>query len=110
MSRQRADAGARLARALRNSLVPFAGTCRVETLESQDWRSVTFAGARHRLQLQLEGADAGKTADALLARVETADFELPGHILADIRAVAQQRDLDGRMVGIRLDALTVEAG
>lgn len=57
----------------------------VESLRSDDWASATFVGASHDFELRLQGA-ATAVAEALaaLAGLPEHDFNIPGHILADI--------------------------
>ena len=70
------------------------------TSRSQPWASVTFNGARHQFVYH--------TGDERLVRrlrteiVET-EFDLPGHIVADIR-------LSGAGGRMTVEALTVEIG
>ncbi len=109
MKRRRTGPGERLALEMRRSLGGFDGRVRIEAVESTDWQSVTFAGARHRLLLHLEGAGARDAADTLLARFPEADFVLPGHLLAEIR-ILTDRCGPGAEVELEVQALTVETG
>lgn len=59
----------------------------VEHLRSTPWSSVTFAGARHRLTLRLDGEGAGDALARMCEHLDYAEFDLPGHILADIELV-----------------------
>ena len=104
------DAATALLRALCVNFVNFGGTFRVDELRSRSWASVTFSGARHQLAFSLEGAGAGAAADAFLATMEEAEFDLGGHLLADIVLVGENRNLAGDKVQVRLEALTVEDG
>ena len=82
----------------------------IEEVVSRAWASATFMGARHELTLRLSGDRAEAAADAFLHDLEDKEFDLRGHILADIRLVSQARTrFDGVMeVVLRLEALTVE--
>jgi len=100
-------AGEELARALRGCFIGFAGAVRVEEEVSRRWASVTFSGERHRLRLSLGGAQAAIAADAFLDGLAEREFELRGHILADIALVEDKRDAVS--VRLTLEALTVEA-
>jgi hypothetical protein len=102
------DAATALLRALSASFAAFEGTFRIEQLTSRSWASVTFSGARHRVVLSLEGAGAGAAADAFLENMEEAEFDLGGHILADIALVGEERDLEANSARLSLEALTVE--
>ena len=99
------DAGEKLARAIIVNFMNFSGELTVEKLQSHGWASVTFSGARHRIRLRLEGPGAGAEADAFLAGLSEREFELRGHLLADIFLVSEKR---GEAVRLDLEALTVE--
>ena len=99
--------GDRLARVVTATFGTFGGTVRVEPLEQTDWASVTFTGARHRLRVTLEGAGAVGAAADVLDRLPDLDLPLPGHIVADIALVAEQRGAGGYAV-LELEALTIE--
>jgi hypothetical protein len=100
MSQLRPDAATALLRALGDRLAdaPY----RVEELVCRSWASVTFTGTRHKVTLSLDAAAAARFRDG----IEEAEFNLPGHILADIAVASQARE--GDEVRIALEALTVE--
>jgi hypothetical protein len=79
----------------------------VEEIRSRSWASATFAGARHELTFRIEGAGAGAAADSFLSTLTAAEFDLRGHILADIALVSEERTDEGQ-VRISLEGLTVE--
>jgi hypothetical protein len=106
MQRLSDDAATGFLNALCVHFVHFAGAFRVEQLVSTPWASVTFSGARHRVTFTLEGAGAGGAADAFLAGMHEAEFDLPEHILADIALAGEDRA--GDRVRLTLEALTVE--
>lgn len=98
-----------LLRALRHSLADAPGY-EVEEISSRSWASGTFVGTRHALAFRLAGEGADAAADAFLADLEEAEFQLRGHILADIALVSRYRTngADGPIVRIAVEALTVE--
>lgn len=100
------DAGEELIRALRVHLASFAGAVHVEERVSRRWASITFSGERHRLRLRLRGPDAAAAADAFVDGLSEREFNLRGHILADIFLVEDRREDDA--VRLTLEALTVE--
>jgi hypothetical protein len=108
MTRVREDAATALLQALGARLENCACAFRVDELISRSWASVTFSGARHRIVVSLVGAGAAAAADSFLTGMEDAEFDLRGHLLADIALIAEDRDLDGERVQVRLEALTVE--
>jgi len=108
MRRMTEDAATALLRALCASFASFDGEFRVDELTSRGWASVTFSGARHRVSFSLDGAGAGAAADDFLEHLEEAEFDLGGHILADIALVGEERNLEADRVQLSLEALTVE--
>jgi hypothetical protein len=100
---------AALARALRVNFVKFSGRFEIEELTSRPWASATFSGARHRLILRLEGPGAGAAADGFLDGLAERDFELNGHVLADIALARDSREDGDDRVRLTLEALTVES-
>ena len=105
----RPSAGDRLARALRAAFEPFAVDVGVEMVANRSWTSITFAGERHALRLVVEGAEAETAADDFLAGLADCQLGVPGHLLVDIGAVADERDADAKRIVIALEAITVEA-
>lgn len=86
---------------LEQALVALAGGEIVESRETA-WASATFSGARHRYVMRVP---AGHDISPLMA-IEEREFNLPGHILADI--VLTERDEHPGDRRIAIDALTVE--
>jgi hypothetical protein len=105
MSPPLTDPTSALLRAIRLNLHGFSGLV-VEEITSRSWASVTFNGARHELAFRLEGPGAEQAADRFLANLDVAEFELRGHVLADIVLVSEDRRPG--CVRIGLEALTVE--
>ena len=101
------DASIEFSRAIRGKFANFDTVFSLHELTSRSWASVTFSGARHRIDFTLAGPDAGTAADVLLGNLEEAEFNLRGHILADLSLVAEDRGEAGK-VRISLEALTVE--
>lgn len=78
----------------------------LEEIRSRRWASVTFQGARHELVFRLEGEGAEEAAGRFLSGLDARNFELRGHLLADVSPVSEERRPG--FARIRLDALTVE--
>ena len=102
------DATSALLRALSMKFVGFGANVELEEIRSRGWASVTFTGARHELVYRIEGSEAEAAAEAFLSNLDTADFRLRGHILADIALVSTERRTGEAR--FRLEALTVEDG
>ena len=101
------DAATALLRALRLQFPDTAGYV-LEEIKSRGWASVTFTGARHEVAFRLECDGAEAEASRFLSRLEAAEFDLRGHVLADIALVSEERRPG--CARIRLEALTVEDG
>ena len=100
------DAATAFLRAIRASFASFPGRFTLHELVSRGWASVTFTGARHRIAFSLDGDGAGEAADSFLGSLAEAEFDLRGHILADVSLAGEER-AEGT-VRISLEALTVE--
>lgn len=100
--------GAALAHALGADFVDFNGAVTAVALASTAWASVTFTGARHRLRLTLEGEGAVGAAADFLATIHDLELAVPGHIVADLALLAEERRDGGRHACLELEALTIE--
>jgi hypothetical protein len=99
------DATTAILRAIRACFASIGGFA-FEEIRSRAWASVTFSGARHELALRLEGEGAQAAAESFKRRLSAAEFDLRGHILADISLVSEESAPE--CVRLRLEALTVE--
>ena len=81
--------------------LPQGGAIDASTL--RPWASANFVGARHLFPCTIADEDAAALRPLLQARLETIEWRLPGHIVADL--VVEIAD-DG--VGLRIEILTVE--
>jgi hypothetical protein len=75
---------------------------------STDWRSLTFSGERHCIDLRIPGPGAARVADTLTADLGDAEFAVPGHIVADIAIDGAMVEHSDGAVSLRIEALTVE--
>lgn len=89
-------------RALTNALLKLATPAEMHSSRERPWASVTFTGARHWFALSVGPA----RVDAITALLPDFEFDLPGHLVADI-AVAGTR-ADGDRILLEIEALTVE--
>jgi len=96
-----------LERVLRSAFCGFGGTVTVATLSQTPWASVTFAGARHRLRLVIEGDGAVGAAADFLGGLGDMDLPLPGAIVADVALVSEERRDGGAYACLELEALTI---
>jgi len=82
----------------------------VESLGSEAWASATFSGARHDLEVRIEGERAVSAAAAIAARLAEAELLVPGAIVADVALVRQTTGLgpDGPTCTLAFELLTVD--
>jgi hypothetical protein len=85
---------------LLRTLISRAGVPRDRILlmdaESVDWRSLTFAGERHRLELRIAGADSFSVMEQMCAGLEDCEFSISGVVVADVAlAGSPTRSPDG---------------
>ena len=99
--------------ALINAISVTFGTCvtfQMEDIRSRSWVSSTFSGVRHELTFRVAGEGAQEQADLFVNGMEQAEFDLEGHLLADISLISKTVEPEGPLVRISLEALTVEEG
>lgn len=77
-------------------------------IRSTDWRSLTFNGERHRIDLRIPGPGARALADQLTHHLGEAEFTLPGHIVADIAVEGAMVEHPDGAISLTIEALTVE--
>ena len=75
---------------------------------STDWRSLTFTGERHRIDLRIPGPAAGAVAQLLTNGLGEAEFAIPGQIVADIAVEGAMVEHPDGAVSLRIEALTIE--
>jgi hypothetical protein len=82
----------------------------VESLESEAWASATFAGARHQLDVRIEGDRAIMAAAGIAGRLGEAELLVPGAIVADVALVHQETSMgaDGTTCRLRFELVTVD--
>jgi hypothetical protein len=54
----------------------------------KSWASITFAGARHRLDLAFEGAEAVEAAENFIAYLPEHEFAIPRRLVAEAAVTA----------------------
>ena len=76
---------------------------------SVDWRSLTFTGERHELELRIPGPDALLVVERMCGGLEDAEFSIPGIIVADIALAGTPSVAPDGSATITIEALTVAA-
>jgi hypothetical protein len=72
-----------------------------------DWRSLTFTGERHQIQLRVTGPNSRGVVDRMCCGLEDAEFSIPGIIVADVVVQGEpRRSLDGS-TSLLIEALTI---
>lgn len=99
------DAHDALLRALRTR-IGVSEHLEICSAHSETWASATFSGSRHNFALALSGRTAAATTTRLAAKLDAIEFDLPGHLVADI-AITQRADGPDRST-FSVEALTVE--
>ena len=101
----------RAASGLLRALVGRAGISRDRILLiewfSREWQSLTFSGERHEARLRVCGPDAPVTMQRLTSNLGEAEFELCGHIVADIRLLGEPQYAGDGSVVVAIEALTI---
>jgi len=75
---------------------------------SEDWRSLTFTGERHRIDLRVPGPGAAAVAEALTCGLGEVEFSIPGQIVADIGVDGAMVEHPDGVISLTIEALTVE--
>lgn len=78
----------------------------VRGARSESWASATFSGSRHSFAFTLSGEGATMTATRLAEGLDAMEFDLPGHLVADI-AMTNREDVPEQAM-FAIEALTVE--
>ncbi len=76
-------------------------------IRSTDWQSLTFVGERHRFALRITEPHSKEAVDRVRHGLEDAEFDIPGHIVADVAIIGEPRAPDGSM-SLIVEALTIE--
>jgi hypothetical protein len=74
------------------------------------WASITFAGTRHRVDLQFEGAEAVEAGECFIAFLPEHEFTIPGQIVADAAVTDVDHQLDPPLMMVSCELLLLEEG
>lgn len=101
-------AAAALLRALLARAEPDRDRILLTNIESTDWQSLTFVGERHRLRFCIRGDGAGALLEQAFRGLETAEFDLPGAIVADVALESAPEHAADGSVSFAIEALTID--
>lgn len=99
------------AASLLRTLLNRAGVDRSRVLlsdfKSVDWQSLTFIGERHEIALRVPEPDAASIVERLIGDLDENDFDLPGHIVADIQPAGRPVSHRDGAISVAIEALTI---
>jgi hypothetical protein len=78
--------------------------------QEKNWASVTFAGARHRFELQFEGAAAVEDGELFIVFLPEHEFAIPGQLVADASVTEVDHRLDPPRMRVSCELLLLEEG
>lgn len=100
-------AGASLIRALLARADVSRDAVRLVSYRATDWHSLTFAGERHELTVRIPGEDRIAIVRRLIGGLGEHEFNLPGHIVADIGATERVTFEREDAIEVAVEALTI---
>jgi hypothetical protein len=96
---------------LREALLELArGRATILAHAEKSWASVTFAGVRHRLELQFEGAAAIDAGERFIAALPEHEFDIPGQLVADATVTEVDHRLQPQRMQVSCELLLLEDG
>jgi hypothetical protein len=96
---------------LREALLELArGRATILAHCEKSWASVTFAGARHRLELLFEGAAAIDAGEVFIAELAEHEFDIPGQLVADATVTEVDHRLQPQRMQVTCELLLLEEG
>ena len=101
-------AAAGLLRALLNRAGVDRNRILLSDFRSTDWRSLTFTGERHRIDLRIPGPGAAAVAQLLTRDLDESEFAIPGQIVADIAIDGAMIEHPDGAISLTVEALTIE--
>lgn len=96
---------------LREALLELAGgKATILHHAEKSWASVTFAGARHTVELAFEGAVAVETGELFIALLPEHEFDIIGQLVADATVIEVDHRLEPAILRVRCELLLLEEG
>ena len=78
--------------------------------DEKSWASVTFAGARHRIELEFDGAEAVQAGELFIAFLPEHEFAIPGQLVADAAVTAVDHRLEPPRMVVSCELLLLDEG
>lgn len=100
-------AAAALLRALLNRAGVERDRILLTDFRSVDWHSLTFSGERHEIALRIPGPGAAAVARRIADGLADHEFDIPGHVVADITLVGERLDNRDGSCCLKIEALTL---
>lgn len=85
-----------------------AGAATIASHSEKSWASITFAGARHRIELLFDGAAAVEAGEQLIACLPDHEFTIPGQLVAEATVIAVDHRLDAAQMRVTCEVLLLE--
>jgi hypothetical protein len=98
-------AQAAILRAVAAIALPHGARLVIEELRARDWASLTLAGARHELDVRLDGPGAAAALAAVAAKLPHETITIAGQLLAELLVEPGSADDNG--VSLTLCALVI---
>ena len=96
---------------LREGLLELAqGQATILSHDEKSWASVTFAGARHRVELEFEGDEAVTAGELFIAFLPEHEFDILGQLVADAAVTEVDHRLAPPRMTVRCELLLLEEG
>lgn len=75
---------------------------------TKPWRSATFAGTREQITLSFEGEEAIVIGEAFLHTLTEHEFEIPGHVVADVTTCWVHRAWQQSRIDMQIELLLID--
>ena len=96
---------------LREALLELAqGKATILAHSETAWASVTFAGARHRVELMFEGAEELEAGELFIALLPEHEFAIRGQLVADAAVTEVDHRLEPPRMKVSCELLLLEEG
>ena len=81
---------------------------RIKSHSEKSWASITFAGARHRIEIVFEGEDEVEQGECFIVFLPEHEFDIRGQLVADAAIVAVDSTVDPQRLTVTCEILLLE--